>query len=138
MQVNHTPIDSTRGPALHYPCDMRSPKLLLPLFLLLADSARCKDDTPEGGEFAEACGDDSPCADGLECFIADCNGGQCNGYCEEKCSVDSDCRVIAGHQRECDANVCHILCDDQMASCPQDLSTPLQCVTVWCAAAGGG
>lgn len=132
MQVDHIPIDSTRGPALHYPCDMRSPKLLLPLFLILADSASCKDDTPAGGEFGEACGGDitTPCADGLKCYI---------GYCEEKCVDDDDCQSVAGHQHKCNTGdgLCHIICDETATPCPQTLATPLECNLGWCNAIGG-
>lgn len=123
MQVEHPPIDSTRAPALLYPCDMRSPKLLLPLFLILADNARCKDDAPAGSEFGEPCGGDitTPCADGLECYI---------GYCEEQCTKDSECQPIVGYEHECGADgVCHILCDK---ACPQTLATPLECVQFAC------
>ncbi len=137
MQVEQRLI-STRGTALPYPWEMRSPKLLLPLLLILADGVRCKDDAPAGGEFGEPCGDSDPCADDLECYVADCADGKCFGYCEETCSVDSDCRVLDGHPRECQADVCHILCEEAGLSCPQDLATPLQCLTVWCAASGGG
>jgi hypothetical protein len=82
-------LDSTRGPALPYPADMRSSTILIPLLFILANDVRCKDDAPAGGEFGEPCGGDegTPCAEGLECYI---------GYCEEKCDDDNDCQPIDG------------------------------------------
>jgi hypothetical protein len=78
VQADHAPHISTRGTALLYPSEMRSPTILLPLLFILADGVRCKDDAPAGGEFGEPCGGDveTPCADGLECSL---------GYCEEQC-----------------------------------------------------
>ena len=123
MQAEHAPYISTRGTALLYPSEMRSPTILLPLLFILADGVRCKDDAPAGGEFGEPCGGDveTPCADGLECSL---------GYCEEQCTQNSDCQPIADYQHECGADgVCHIYCE---TACPQTLATPLECVQFAC------
>ena len=133
MQAEHAVTVSTRGTALLYPCEMRSPKLLLPLLFILADGVRCKDDAPAGGEFGDPCGKGSgpmdaelSCASGLECYI---------GYCEEKCTDDSDCQPVEGYRHECDLGLCHIYCDDATSMCPQTLATPLECVMLWCESA---
>ena len=126
MQAEHAPYISTRGTALFYPSEMRSSKYLLPLLFILADGVRCKDDAPAGGEFGEPCGGDveTPCADGLECYI---------GYCEEKCTEDSDCQPVEGYRHECEpGGLCHIFCEGNNESCPQTLATPLECGLEWC------
>ena len=119
-------IDSTRGPAPAYAADMRNSTILIPLLFILADGVRCKDDAPTGGEFGEPCGGDitTPCAEGLMCNI---------GYCEEKCSDDSDCQPIDGYLHECDFGMCHILCDESTKACPQNFEVPLKCEFLWCA-----
>ena len=119
---------STRGLALPYPAGMRSPIVVLPLFLIFTNDLACKEDAPAGAEFGEPCGGDegTPCGDGLECYI---------GYCEEQCESDSDCRTIDGFQHKCDAGLCHIYCDEAPYMCPQTLATPLECVTTWCESA---
>ena len=121
-------LDSTRGPALPYPPGMRSSTILIPLLMILANDIRCKDDEPAGGEFGAPCGEiDTPCADGLKCYI---------GYCEEKCMDDSDCQPVDGFRRECeDDGVCHIYCDESTLACPQNLGTPLECGLIWCSGA---
>ena len=121
-------LDSTRGPALPYPAGMRTSTVLLPLLFILANDVRCKDDdAPAGGEFGAPCGEiDTPCADGLKCYI---------GYCEEKCMDDSDCQPVAGYRHECEAGLCHIYCDESSLACPQTLATPLECGVGWCAGA---
>ena len=127
MRAEHV-ADSTRGPALPYPPGMRTSTILIPLLLVLANDVACKDDAPKGGEFGDPCGGDegTPCAEGLECYI---------GYCEEKCDDDSDCQPIEGFRHECDAKLCHILCDEAPNVCPQTLATPLECITTWCSGA---
>ena len=120
-------LDSTRAPARPYSAGMRSTTILIPLLFILADGVRCKDDAPAGGEFGEPCGEiDTPCADGLKCYI---------GYCEEKCTEDSDCQPVEGYRHECDAGVCHILCDQPPHTCPQTLGTELECISAWCSGA---
>jgi hypothetical protein len=75
---------------------MRTSAILLPLLMILANDIRCKDDEPAGGEFGEPCGEiDTPCADGLKCYI---------GYCEEKCTDDSDCQPVDGFRHECEGD----------------------------------
>ena len=132
MQAEHVATVSTRGTALLYPSEMRSSKYLLPLLFILADGVRCKDDEPARSEFGEPCGGDvkTPCADGLDCYI---------GYCEEKCTEDSDCQPVAGYQHECQVGkgLCHIVCDEVAMPCPQTLATPLECNLGWCNAIGG-
>ena len=59
MQAEHAPYISTRGTALLYPSEMRSPTILLPLLFILADGVRCKDDAPAHSEFGEPCGQGS-------------------------------------------------------------------------------
>ena len=126
MRAEHV-ADSTRGPALPYPAGMRTSTFLIPIFMILANDIHCKDDAPTGGEFGEPCGEiDTPCADGLKCYI---------GYCEEKCTDDSDCQPIEGYRHECDAGLCHIPCDDPPNTCPQTLGTPLECISAWCSGA---
>ena len=122
--------DATRGPALPYAAGMRSSTILIPLLFILADGVRCKDDAPAESEFGEPCGQGSgpidaelSCASGLECYI---------GYCEEKCTDDSDCQTVDGYRHECDSGLCHIYCDESTLACPQDLGTPLKCGTIWC------
>lgn len=106
---------------------MRSPTILIPLLFILADGIRCKDDAPKGGEFGEPCGEiDTPCADGLKCFI---------GYCEEKCTDDSDCQPVDGYLHECEMGLCHILCEEATKMCPQTLETPLECIVLYCESA---
>ena len=124
MRADHV-ADSTRGPALPYPAGMRSSTILIPLLLILANDVRCKDDEPEGGEFGDPCGElDTPCADGLKCYI---------GYCEEKCSDDSDCQQIEGYRHECESDgLCHIQCDEVTMPCPQTFKKPLECSFIWC------
>ncbi len=121
-------VDSTRGPARAYAADMRRSTILIPLLFILAVGVRCKDDAPAGGEFGEPCGEiETPCAEELECYI---------GYCEEKCTDDSDCQVVEGYRHECEAGgVCHIYCDEMSLACPQTLATPLECGLGWCAGA---
>ena len=120
-------LDSTRGPALPYPAGMRTTTILLPFFFILGAGMACKDDAPKGGEFGDPCGEiDTPCADGLKCYI---------GYCEEKCSDDSDCQPVAGYRHECETGLCHIYCDESSLACPQTLATPLECGVGWCAGA---
>ena len=116
---------STRATALHYPGDMRSSTLLLPLVFILANDVHCKEESPAGGEFGDACGElDTPCGEGLKCYT---------GYCEEKCVDDLDCQPVDGYRHECEAGgVCHIYCDAQSLSCPDTLTTPLQCSMIWC------
>lgn len=119
---------STRESAPSYDDAMRTPTILLPLLLILADGVACKDDEPTG-EFGDPCGGDvtTPCGDGLECFI---------DYCEEKCTNVGDCQPIDGYQRECKFGLCHILCDEMSQECPQTLGTPLECVQFpWCSGA---
>lgn len=127
-------LDSTRETALPYHGDaMRTPLLILPLLFLVADGLACKDDEPTGGEFGDPCGYDletdktTYCAEGLDCYI---------GYCEEKCSDDSDCQSIDGYRHECEGDgLCHIYCDEGSMACPQNLATPLECGVGWCAGA---
>lgn len=132
MLADAAQIRSTRDTAPSYDDAMRTPTILLPLFLILADGIACKDDEPTGGEFGDPCGynpeDDEPktCAEGFECYI---------GYCAEKCEADSDCQPVDGYRHECDIGVCHILCDENTQSCPQTLATPLECVMLWCSGA---
>jgi len=104
---------------------MRTSTLLLPLLVILANDVRCKDEEPKGAEFGEPCGEiDTPCADGLECYI---------GYCAEKCTEDSDCQPVEGYQHKCETDgLCHIYCDADTLACPQNLGTPLQCGVIWC------
>ena len=117
---------STRATALHYPGDMRSSTILLSLAFILANDVRCKEEPPAGGEFGDPCGEiDTPCGEGLECYI---------GYCEEKCTEDSDCQPIDGFRHECDIGLCHIPCDEA-SPCPQTLATPLECIMLWCESA---
>ncbi len=101
MRAEHV-TDSTRGPALPYPPGMRTSTILIPLLMIFANSSACKDDAPKGGEFGEPCGEiDTPCADGLKCYI---------GYCEEKCMDDSDCQPVPGlSTRVRDRPVPHLL-----------------------------
>ncbi len=121
-------LDSTRGPALPYPAGMRTSTILIPLLMILANDIRCKDDEPAGGEFGEPCGEiDTPCADGLKCYV---------GYCEEKCTDDSDCQPVEGFRHECEGDgACHIYCEEKTLACPQNLGTPLECVQIWCSGA---
>lgn len=126
MQVEFA-MDSTRGPARAYAADMRSSTILIPLLFILADGVRCKDDAPAGGDFGEPCGEiETPCADGLKCFI---------GYCEEKCTENSDCQPVDGYRHECESGLCHILCDEVTNMCPQTLETPLECIVLYCESA---
>jgi len=121
--------DSTRGPALPYPADVRTSTILASFLFTFAAGVACKDDAPKGAEFGEPCGGDdgTPCADGLKCYV---------GYCEEECVEDSDCQDIEGYRHECEAGgVCHIYCDESSLSCPQTLGTPLKCGIGWCAGA---
>ena len=134
MQAEHVVTVSTRGTALLYPWEMRSSTILLPLLLILADGVRCKDDAPARSEFGEPCGQGSgpmdaelSCESGLECYA---------GYCEEKCTEDSDCQPVKGYRHECEAgSVCRITCDESSMACPQTLATPLECGIGWCAGA---
>ncbi|MBK8649740.1 MAG: hypothetical protein IPN16_25015 [Gemmatimonadetes bacterium] len=134
MQAEHAAVVSTRGTALLYPWEMRSPTILLPLLFILADGVRCKDDAPAGGEFGEPCGQGSgpmdaelSCESGLECYI---------GYCEETCTDDSDCQPVEGYRHECEPDgLCHIHCDESSMACPQTLATTLECGISWCAGA---
>jgi len=129
VRADPTPV-STRGLALAYPAAMRSPIFVLPLLFVLATS-NCKDDAPAGGEFGTPCGKGSgpadaelTCGDGLSCYI---------GYCEEKCTEDSDCQPVEGFRRECeDDGLCHIYCTEKTLACPQSLETPLKCGVIWC------
>lgn len=127
MRAEHV-ADSTRGPALPYPPGMRTSTILIPLLLIFANGSACKDDAPKGGEFGDPCGDesDTPCAKGLKCYI---------GYCEEECMDDSDCQPVEGYRHECDAQLCHIYCDEAPYMCPQTLATPLECISAWCSGA---
>jgi hypothetical protein len=122
-------IRSTRDTAPSYDDAMRTPTILLPLLLILADGVACRDDEPTGGEFGDPCGynpaDDEPktCAEGFGCF----------GYCEEKCTDDSDCQPVDGYRHECENDgLCHIYCAEGSLACPQDLATPLECGIAWC------
>ena len=130
MHVEQAPMLSTRAIALRYPGDMRSSKFLLPLLIILVDGVRCKDEAPTGGEFGDPCGKGSgpmdaelSCGGGLECYI---------GYCEEKCSDDSDCQPVEDYRRECELGLCHIVCAEETLACPQNLGTPLKCGIAWC------
>lgn len=120
---------STRETAPSYDDAMRTPTLLLPLLLILADGIACKDDEPTGGEFGDPCADDpetmdaAPCGDDLQCF---------NGYCEETCEADSDCQPVDGFQHTCVGGLCHIYCDEVTRLCPQTLATTLTCMVLWC------
>ena len=113
---------STRETAPSYDDAMRTPTILLPLLLILADGVACKDDEPTGGEFGDPCAD-APCASGLQCYT---------GYCEEVCEDDSDCQDVEGYSHQCVSGVCHILCDEKSRSCPLTLATPLECGYSWC------
>jgi len=115
----------TGGTAQGYGSCMYKPSLLIPLMFILVDGVRCKDDEPTGALFGEACGD-VQCADGL----------QCEGYCAPLCERDSDCPTIEGYRHEClTLGVCRILCEEKTLSCPQTLSTPLQCGVGTCESA---
>ena len=106
---------------------MRITTAFLPALLLTLAAANCNGDAPVRSEFGEPC-EPNGCAEGLECA---------GGYCEETCSVNSDCRPIEGWRHECYSGVCQIYCDDQGA-CPQTLASPLECISEWCAAIKDG
>ena len=113
---------STRACALSYAPDMRTANIIATLTVLVLG---CGPEV-DHAEFGEAC-EPHGCADGLSCYI---------GYCEDECSGEADCSPVEGWSRECNAGLCHIVCDDQGA-CPQTLEVPLECGIAWCAAKDG-
>ena len=121
---------STCGSAPDYPPAMRISTAILPAFLLVLAAANCNGDDMQPanlpGEFGEPCipgaNDDTPdgCVAGLECY---------QGYCEELCTKDAECRLIPGWNHFCLAGTCQIDCEPTM-ECPQDLGTELACGNV--------
>ena len=118
--------NSTSRSAPDYPPAMRITTAFLPAILLVLAAANCKgDDTPENvpGDFGEPCVDgalaNTPdgCVDGLSCW---------DGYCEESCTKDEDCRAIGGWEHLCLAGQCVIPCDAN-DKCPDSLGTVLVC-----------